>query len=84
MPTVSIIPNFSFLPLYLVATGLQTIRFLFYTLFTVIAHATLLASTSSFEAWASLGHTKLFDASRELPVISTTSTFKTLVLQCLI
>jgi hypothetical protein len=30
MPTVSIIPNFSSLPLYLVATGLQTIQFLFF------------------------------------------------------
>jgi hypothetical protein len=29
MPTVSIIPNFSSFPLYLVATGLWTIQFLF-------------------------------------------------------
>jgi hypothetical protein len=28
MPTVLIIPNFSYLPLYLVATGLRTIQFL--------------------------------------------------------
>jgi hypothetical protein len=29
MPTLSIIPNFSSLPLYLVTTGLRTIQFLF-------------------------------------------------------
>jgi hypothetical protein len=29
MPNVSIIPNFSSFPLYLVATGLRTIQFLF-------------------------------------------------------